>query len=280
MEKNDSGAAPGRAAQPKIGYDGLSMPIPDRLKPTFGNVRAPEVDPIEEAAKRLIVALDVPKAAAAEDLVNRLERTCHWFKVGMELFTAAGPKAVEPLVARGHSIFLDLKFCDIPNTVAGAVRSAAGLGVRLVTVHASGGPAMLEAARNELQKLSDPPQLLAVTVLTSMDAEQAGAIGIGRTPGEQVELLAKMALGAGITGFVCSPQEVAKLRELAGPEATLVIPGIRPAGAKVGDQKRVATPAEALRKGASYLVVGRPITHAADPAEAAEAVLREMAEAL
>lgn len=256
------------------------MPIPDRLKPTFGNVRAPEVDPIEEAAKRLIVALDVPKAAAAEDLVNRLERTCHWFKVGMELFTAAGPKAVEPLVARGHSIFLDLKFCDIPNTVAGAVRSAAGLGVRLVTVHASGGPAMLEAARNELQKLSDPPQLLAVTVLTSMDAEQAGAIGIGRTPGEQVELLAKMALGAGITGFVCSPQEVAKLRELAGPEATLVIPGIRPAGAKVGDQKRVATPAEALRKGASYLVVGRPITHAADPAEAAEAVLREMAEAL
>ncbi|MFZ0306415.1 MAG: orotidine-5'-phosphate decarboxylase [Terracidiphilus sp.] len=256
------------------------MPIPDRLKPTFGNVRAPEVDPIEEAAKRLIVALDVPKAAAAEDLVNRLERTCHWFKVGMELFTAAGPKAVEPLVARGHSVFLDLKFCDIPNTVAGAVRSAAGLGVRLVTVHASGGPAMLEAARNELQKLSDPPQLLAVTVLTSMDAEQAGAIGIGRTPGEQVELLAKMALGAGITGFVCSPQEVAKLRELAGPEATLVIPGIRPAGAKGYDQKRVATPAEALRKGASYLVVGRPITHAADPAEAAEAVLREMAEAL
>ncbi|MGB6727073.1 MAG: orotidine 5'-phosphate decarboxylase / HUMPS family protein, partial [Terracidiphilus sp.] len=127
------------------------MPIPDRLKPTFGNVRAPEVDPIEEAAKRLIVALDVPTASAAEDLVNRLERTCHWFKVGMELFTAAGPKAVEPLVARGHSVFLDLKFCDIPNTVAGAVRSAAGLGVRLVTVHASGGPAMLEAARNELQ---------------------------------------------------------------------------------------------------------------------------------
>jgi orotidine-5'-phosphate decarboxylase len=256
------------------------MPIPDRMKPSFGSVRASELDPVEEAAKRLIVALDVPRAAAAENLVNRLERSCHWFKVGMELFTAAGPAAIEPLVARGHSIFLDLKFCDIPNTVAGAVRSAAGLGVRLLTVHASGGPAMLEAARNELEKLTDPPHLLAVTVLTSMDAEQAGAVGIGRSPGEQVELLAQMALAAGITGFVCSPQEVAKLRELAGPEAVLVIPGIRPAGAMAGDQKRVATPAEALNNGASYLVVGRPITHAADPAEAAEAVLREMAEAL
>ncbi len=256
------------------------MPIPDRMKPSFGSVRAPEIDPIDEAAKRLIVALDVPKAAAAENLVNRLERSCHWFKVGMELFTAAGPAAIQPLVARGHSVFLDLKFCDIPNTVAGAVRSAAGLGVRLMTVHASGGPAMLEAARNELEKLADPPQLLAVTVLTSMDADQAGAVGIGRSPAEQVELLARMALAAGITGFVCSPQEVAKLRGLAGPEAVLVIPGIRPAGSKVDDQKRVATPADALNNGASYLVVGRPITHAADPAEAAEAVLREMADAL
>ncbi len=256
------------------------MPIPDRLKPTFGNVRAPELDPIEEAAKRLIVALDVPTADAAEDLVNHLERSCHWFKVGMELFTAAGPAAIEPLVARGHSVFLDLKFCDIPNTVAGAVRSAAGLGVRMVTVHASGGPAMLEAARNELEKLADPPQLLAVTVLTSIDKDQARWTGISRSPGDQVELLAKMALGAGITGFVCSPQEVVKLREIAGPEAVLVIPGIRSAGAKAGDQKRVATPAEALRKGASFLVIGRPITHAADPAEAAEAVLKEMAAAL
>jgi orotidine-5'-phosphate decarboxylase len=256
------------------------MPIPERLKPSFGSVRAPELDPAEEAAKRLIVALDVPKAKVAADLVNRLERNCRWFKVGMELFTAAGPAAIEPLVARGHSVFLDLKYCDIPNTVTGAVRSAAGLGVRMLTVHASGGPAMLEAARNELEKLADPPQLLAVTVLTSIDSAQANAIGIGRTPGEQVELLARMALGAGINGFVCSPQEVSRLREIAGPEATLVIPGIRPAGAKVGDQKRVATPAEALRNGASYLVVGRPITHAADPAEAAEAVLKEMVETL
>jgi orotidine-5'-phosphate decarboxylase len=250
------------------------------MKPSFGSVRAPEVDPLDEAAGRLIVALDVKGAKAAENLVNRLERSCRWFKVGMELFTSAGPAAIEPLVARGHSVFLDLKFCDIPNTVAGAVRSAAGLGVKLLTVHASGGPAMLEAAHDELAKLTEPPQLLAVTVLTSMDAEQTRAIGIGRSPSEQVELLARMALQAGITGFVCSPQEVAKLSALAGPGATLVIPGIRPAGAKVGDQKRVATPADALRNGATYLVVGRPITHAADPAEAAEAVLKEMAQAL
>jgi len=139
---------------------------------------------------------------------------------------------------------------------------------------------MLEAARNELEKVTDPPQLLAVTVLTSIDKDQATAVGIGRSPSEHVELLARMALGAGITGFVCSPQEVARLREIAGAEATLVIPGIRPTGAKGYDQKRVATPAETLRKGASFLVVGRPITHAPDPAEAAEAVLREMAEAL
>src|SRR5580692_7592384 len=156
------------------------MPIPDRMKPSFGSVRAPEVDPLDEAAGRLIVALDVKGAKAAENLVNRLERSCHWFKVGMELFTAAGPQVIAPLVARGHSVFLDLKFCDIPNTVAGAVRSAAALGVRLMTVHASGGPAMLEAAQNALSNLKDPPQLLAVTMLTSMDQAQVKAIGLER----------------------------------------------------------------------------------------------------
>ncbi|HVU48196.1 MAG TPA: orotidine-5'-phosphate decarboxylase [Terracidiphilus sp.] len=256
------------------------MPIPERLNPSFGGVRVAEVDPIEEARKRLIVALDVPGAAEAVGLVNGLERTCTWFKVGMELFTAAGPAAVEPLVARGHSVFLDLKFHDIPNTVAGAVRSAAALGVRMMTIHAGGGPAMLEAAQNALAGMTDPPQLLAVTVLTSMDQAQTNAVGIGRTPAEQVELLAKMGLAAGIRGFVCSPQEVAMLRGLSGPEGVLVIPGIRPAGAQTGDQKRVATPADALRNGASYLVVGRPITQAADPAEAAEGILKEMAEAV
>jgi orotidine-5'-phosphate decarboxylase len=256
------------------------MPIPERLNPAFAPARSPAADRLGEARKRLIVALDVPDAASATALVNRLEDTCQWFKVGLELFVAGGPAVLEPLLKRGHSVFLDLKFNDIPNTVAGAVRSAAALGVRMMTVHASGGPAMLTAARGALEGLADPPELLAVTVLTSMDAAQVNAIGLKREPAEQVELLARMGLEAGVRGFVCSPQEVGRLRTLTGPEGVLVIPGIRPAGAAVGDQKRIATPAEALRMGASYLVVGRPIAQAADPAEAAEAILREMAEAL
>jgi len=259
------------------------MPIPDRLNPSFGTPlpQAPvQFDPMEEARRRLIVALDVPDADSALHLVNQLETSCHWFKVGLELFVAAGPKVLEPLVARGHSVFLDLKFHDIPNTVAGAVRSAAGLGVRMVNVHAAGGPAMLAAAREALEGFADPPKLLAVTVLTSMDREQVKAAGITCSPGEQVQLLARMCLEAGINGFVCSPEEVASLRTMTGPEGVLVIPGIRPAGGAVGDQKRIATPAEALRAGASSLVVGRPITQAADPHEAAERILKEMAGAL
>ena len=259
------------------------MPIPERLNPTFVSARpkAPgRSEMLEEARRRLIVALDVPDAASAAALVARLEDNCRWFKAGLELFVAAGPAVLEPLVKRGHSIFLDLKFNDIPNTVAAAVRSAAALGVRMMTVHAAGGPAMLAAARAALDTLTNPPELLAVTVLTSMDAAQMSAIGIERSPAGQVELLARMGLAAGIRGFVCSPQEVASLRALTGPEGALVFPGIRPAGAKAGDQKRIATPAEALRQGASYLVVGRPITQAPDPAEAADAILKQMAEAL
>lgn len=256
------------------------MPIPDRLNPSFGSAHPPVVDLVEEARKRLIVALDVPDAAAAARMVDQLEKTCHWFKVGLELFVAAGPAVIEPLVARGHSVFLDLKLHDIPNTVAGAVRSAAALGVRSLTLHAAGGPAMLAAARGALEGFADPPELLAVTVLTSMDERQINAIGLDRSPSEQVELLARMGLAAGMSGFVCSAQEVAALRAITGPEGVLVVPGIRPAGAAIGDQKRIATPAEALRKGASYLVVGRPITQAADPAAAAESILEEMAEAL
>ncbi|MGD0831848.1 MAG: orotidine-5'-phosphate decarboxylase [Terracidiphilus sp.] len=253
------------------------MPIPERLNPSFGPTRAPAVDYVEEARKRLIVALDVPDAASAFELVSQLEKSCQWFKVGLELFVAAGPAVIEPLVARGHSVFLDLKLFDIPNTVAGAVRSAAALGVKMLTLHAAGGPAMLAAAQEALAGVAEPPQLLAVTVLTSMDESQVKAVGLERSPAEQVELLARMGMEAGIRGFVCSPREVGCLREIAGPEGVLVIPGIRPAGAAVGDQKRIATPAEALRLGASYLVVGRPITQAADPAAAAEGILQEMA---
>jgi len=259
------------------------MPIPDRLNPTFVAERpaAPlRFDSLDSARNRLIVALDVPDAASAARLVERLDGTCRWFKVGMELFTAAGPVVLEPLLKRGHSVFLDLKFHDIPNTVAGAVRSAARLGVRMVNVHAAGGPVMLAAAREALAGCSNPPELLAVTMLTSMDQTQTYAIGYERSPAEQVELLARMTLDVGIRGFVCSSEEVATLRALTGPEGVLVTPGIRPAGAAKGDQSRIATPAEALRQGASYLVVGRPISQAEDPAEAAEAVLKEMAEAL
>jgi orotidine-5'-phosphate decarboxylase len=259
------------------------MPIPERLNPTFASAKPAlpvRLDPIEEARGRLIVALDVPDAASAAALVARLDGRCKWFKVGLELFVAAGPPVLKPLLKRGHSIFLDLKFNDIPNTVAAAVRSAASLGVRMLTVHAAGGPAMLAAARAALDGLADPPELLAVTVLTSMDHVQLAAVGLNRPPAEQVELLARMGLSAGIRGFVCSPHEVASLRALTGPDGVLVIPGIRPAAADTGDQKRVATPAEAIRQGASYLVVGRPITQSPDPAQAADSILNEMAEAL
>ena len=235
---------------------------------------------LQNARQRLIVALDVPDAASALHLVDQLEDTCSWFKVGLELYVAAGPSVIQPILDRGYNIFLDLKLHDIPNTVAGAVRSAAKLGARMLTLHASGGPAMLSAAKDALAGLSNPPELLAVTVLTSMDAGQLHATGVGRIPSSQVELLAKMGMEAGISGFVCSPQEVATLRSLTGPEGVLVIPGIRPAGAAIGDQKRIAGPADALRSGASYLVVGRPITQAPNPAEAATTILKEMSAAL
>lgn len=237
-------------------------------------------DRLALARQRLIVALDVPDASSAIHLVSQLEGTCSWFKVGLELFVAAGPAILEPIIDRGHNVFLDLKLHDIPNTVAGAVRSAANLGVRMLTLHAGGGPAMLSAAKDALAGHSDPPELLAVTVLTSMDAGQLHAVGVGRLPSSQVEVLAKMGMEAGIRGFVCSPHEVAQVRSLTGPEGVLVIPGIRPAGSAIGDQKRIAGPTEALRLGASYLVVGRPITQAPDPSEAAAAILEEMAEAL
>jgi orotidine-5'-phosphate decarboxylase len=256
------------------------MPAPELLNPAPTSDASSEVSPMTEARRRLIVALDVPDAASAAALVSRLEDTCQWFKVGLELFVAAGPAVLEPILKRGHSVFLDLKFHDIPNTVAGAVRSAASLGVHMLTVQASGGPAMLAAARAALEGLPHPPDLLAVTVLTSMDSAQQSAIGLDRYPASQVELLARMAQTQGYRGFVCSPQEVAVLRGLTGPEGVLVVPGIRPAGAEIGDQKRIATPAEALRQGASYLVVGRPITQASDPGVAANAILKEISEAI
>jgi orotidine-5'-phosphate decarboxylase len=254
--------------------------MPTSLRHYPSDTSASATDPLTEARNRLIVALDVSDAASAAALVSRLEGTCQWFKVGLELFVAAGPAVIEPLLNRGHSVFLDLKFHDIPNTVAGAVRSAASLGVQMMTLHAAGGPAMLAAAQAALSDLPSPPQLLGVTVLTSMDQSQLSAIGIPASPAAQVERLARLGLDAGIRGFVCSPQESARLRALTGPEGILVVPGIRPTGSDTADQKRIATPAEALRNGASYLVVGRPITQALDPAAAAAAIQTEMSTAL
>ena len=236
----------------------------------------PPDSPFELAAERLIVALDVPAADAALELAGKLEDQCRWFKVGLELYIAAGPAIVEKLAARGHSVFLDLKLHDIPNTVAGAVRSVAGTGASLLTIHAGGGEQMMRAA---VQAATAPnaPQLLAVTVLTSMDAAGLNAAGIADTPTAQVLRLARLARTAGINGLVCSAEEVAAVREAMGPGARLVVPGIRPAASGApDDQRRIATPAEAIARGASMLVVGRPITRAADPVEAAAAILDEI----
>jgi orotidine-5'-phosphate decarboxylase len=224
---------------------------------------------------RLIVALDYPSAAPALALPDQLQGLCRWFKVGLELFVAEGPSVVRELRRRDFSVFLDLKLHDIPNTVAGAVRSVAALGAEFLTVHAAGGPAMLEAAAEAAASCPNAPQLLAVTVLTSMDQLQLAAIGIDHSPENQVLRLAETAAEAGITGFVASAEEVSALRQHY-PAATLVIPGIRPAGAAIGDQKRIATPAAALAAGATYLVIGRPITQAADPAAATNSILEEM----
>jgi orotidine-5'-phosphate decarboxylase len=222
---------------------------------------------------RLIVALDFPDTRAALALVDRLHGATRWFKVGLELYIAEGNSLVAELKRRGHSIFLDLKLHDIPNTVASAVRAATHLGVDMLTMHAAGGPEMMSAAVGAAEsRLS----LLAVTVLTSMDAAQLEAIGVTGTPAAQVERLATMAIACGVGGLVCSPNEVASLRKQFGSGPLLVIPGIRPEGADIGDQRRVATPAAAIASGASYLVVGRPITRAVDPEAAARAILAEM----
>ncbi|ACO33023.1 orotidine 5'-phosphate decarboxylase [Acidobacterium capsulatum ATCC 51196] len=225
---------------------------------------------------RLIVALDFPNALQTLEFTERLEQTCRWVKVGLELFVAEGPGIVASLAAQGFSVFLDLKLHDIPNTVAGAVRTASAAGARLLTVHASGGPAMLSAAAEAAAGVAAAPQLLAVTVLTSMDLGQLQAVGVNDTPAVQVARLAKTAWDSGIRGLVCSAEEVTATRG-AHPEMTLVVPGIRPAGAAAGDQKRVATPASAMAAGADYLVVGRPITQSADPAAAAQKILEEIA---
>jgi orotidine-5'-phosphate decarboxylase len=238
------------------------------------------------AKDKLIVALDVPSAEAGLRLAERLRGHAGMFKVGLENFTAEGPVLPRFLVAVGEKVFLDLKLHDIPNTVRAAARQAAQLGVSMFNVHASGGRKMMEAALAGAQEGStgrpngSRPLVLAVTVLTSLAGEDLAELGFPGSPEEAVVRLALLARQAGLDGVVASPREVAVLRRALGLGFVIVTPGIRPATADVNDQVRIATPASAIRAGASYLVVGRPITGAADPAAAADAIVAEMEKGL
>ncbi|MDE2180787.1 MAG: orotidine-5'-phosphate decarboxylase [candidate division NC10 bacterium] len=225
----------------------------------------------------LIVALDVGDLASATALVEQLYPTVTLFKVGLQLFTAEGPRAVEAVQKRGGRVFLDLKLHDIPNTVAGAVREAARLDVAMCTLHASGGRSMLQAAAQAVAESGSNMRLLAVTVLTSLDARGLEeAVGSTLDVATQVVRLASLAREAGMDGVVASPHEVGLLRTTLGPSMRLVIPGIRPAWASTDDQRRVMTPHEAALAGADYLVIGRPITAAADPLKATGRILDEL----
>ncbi len=235
-----------------------------------------ESGPMPISNPRIIVALDYPDAESARRVVARLRPDLCRLKVGKELFVAAGPEFVRELVAQGYAVFLDLKFHDIPNTVAQACKAAARLGVWMMNVHAAGGPRMLSAAREALEGLDRRPLLIAVTVLTSMGPEELGAIGIETDPERQVLRLARLTHEAGLDGVVCSAREAPALRQALGPNFCLVTPGIRPAGSEVGDQTRVLTPIQALRAGADYLVIGRPITQAADPVATLQLISAEI----
>jgi len=224
--------------------------------------------------ERIIVALDTDSPDSALAVVEALAGEVGMFKVGMELFPRGGPELVRKVRETGADVFLDLKFHDIPNTVAGGVRSAAALGVKFATVHASGGREMLARAAEAARGTGTT--VLAVTVLTSIDESDLSEIGFSSPPADLVVRLARMAVREGIGGIVCSAREVAAVRELAGRSAVLVTPGVRLPEDAVGDQKRVVTPFDAMRNGADYLVVGRPITKAADPVAAARRFAAEM----
>jgi orotidine-5'-phosphate decarboxylase len=224
--------------------------------------------------ERLIVALDVPSAGEAQKLVARIGDAAGIYKVGLQLFTAEGPSIVRDLVSSGRRVFLDLKLHDIPTTVALAVKSAAELGVHMLTVHAGGGAAMLRAAT---EAAAGRMNILAVTVLTSLNDDDMQEIGISGRVSDQVLRMAALAQSTGCQGIVTSPRESKLVRKAMGEGFAIVTPGVRPAGADTNDQQRTATPAQAISNGASHIVVGRPITHASDPAKAAEAIISEMA---
>ncbi len=226
-------------------------------------------------ADRVIVALDCDRQTAL-DLAKKLQGKAKWLKVGMTLYYAEGPQIVEIFKLLGFKVFLDLKFHDIPHQVQGAAASAVEAGADMITMHAVGGIPMMQAAQAAVDELGTEADTLAITVLTSMNEETLAQTGVSRGVGEQVKALAACAQEAGLSGVVASPQEAAMLRELLGPDALIVTPGVRPVGAALGDQSRVATPKAAFDAGASHIVVGRPITQADDPAAAFDAIAADL----
>ncbi|MEO0438481.1 MAG: orotidine-5'-phosphate decarboxylase [Pseudomonadota bacterium] len=246
------------------------MPSTDLNQASVGSAQRSPVDP------SIIVAIDRPDADSALSLVQSLDSSLCRVKVGKELFTAAGPKLVEQIQDLGFDVFLDLKFHDIPATVAGAVRSAASLGVWMVNVHASGGRRMLEASADSLQAFSSPPKLIAVTVLTSMSVDELKEIAPIDDLEKHVFHLASIAQESGLDGVVCSAREAAHLRSGCGDHFLLVTPGIRPKGAASDDQTRIVTPPQARQLGADYLVIGRPITQSEDPRAALESISKSL----
>lgn len=225
----------------------------------------------------VIVALDYPDAARALAMADQLDPGKVRVKVGKEIFTRSGPAIVEGLHSKGFEVFLDLKFHDIPNTVAGAVAAAADLGVWMVNVHASGGQRMMEAAANAIANHANRPHLIAVTVLTSMEAVDLEQVGVMDEPNVQVRRLAELAKRSGMDGVVCSAREATMLKEACGRQFELVTPGIRPPGADAGDQRRVLTPVQARDAGVDYMVIGRPITQAAEPTRVVDEILQSLA---
>jgi orotidine-5'-phosphate decarboxylase len=234
---------------------------------------------IPRFANPIFAALDTADLDRALTLARSLRGSVGGLKVGLEFLSACGPEGLKEIASLGLPVFADTKFHDIPNTVAGAARAIARLGVALFNVHASGGEAMMRAAREAAVAVNPEVKVIAVTVLTSLDREGLRAVGQGDSAALQVERLARLAKQAGLDGVVCSPREIEVVRRACGPEFLIVTPGVRPAGAELGDQRRVTTPADAIRAGADVLVIGRPITAAPDPAKAAEALAEEVARA-
>jgi len=224
---------------------------------------------------RIIIALDFKDEAATMVLVDQLEPSLCRLKVGKELFVRCGPSIVKKLINKGFDVFLDLKFHDIPNTVAAACHAAADMGVWMVNVHASGGRKMMQFAREAIEKSEPKPLLIGVTILTSLTRQDITEVGLDIAPAEQVLRLATLAKDSGLDGVVCSPQEVAGLKQQVGQDFCLVTPGVRPKGVAAGDQQRVMTPSDALAAGSDYLVIGRPITANPDPIQALKDIINE-----